>query len=122
MKKDHGQVRSFTCAFKGIGRTIRSEAHMRVHLVFAVIALFACWFLQVEAWGWVAVILCIGMVFSAETFNTAVEALSDKVCSEEHRLIEIAKDAAAGAVLICAIASVVVGLIVYVPAAVELFF
>lgn len=114
--KNQSQVKSFAVAFVGIGRAFMSEVHMKVHLVFAVMALIACWVLQVELWGWCAVIVCIGMVVSAEVLNTAIEALCDKVSPDYDHLIEIAKDAAAGAVLVLAIASIVVGLIVFIPA------
>lgn len=118
--KNQGEAQSFAVAFRGIGRALRGEVHMRVHLVFAIAALVACWVLRVEAWGWCVVIICIGSVIAAEVLNTAFEALCDKVSSEFHPLIKVAKDAAAGAVLVLAIASVVVGLIVFVPAFVKL--
>ena len=49
--KNQSQVKSFAVAFVGIGRAFMSEVHMKVHLVFAVMALIACWVLQVELWG-----------------------------------------------------------------------
>ena len=73
------------------------------------------------AWGWCVVIVCIGMVIAAEVLNTSIEALCDKVCPEYHHLIEVAKDAAAGAVLVLAITSVIAGLIVYGTALVNMF-
>lgn len=115
------QVQSFAVAFQGIGRAFKTELHMKVHLVFAIAALLACWLLHVEAWGWCVVVICIGMVISAEVLNTAFEALCDKVAPEFHPLIKVAKDAAAGAVLVLAITSVVAGLIVFVPAFMWLF-
>lgn len=114
--KNQSQAQSFAVAFAGIGRALKSELHMKVHLVFAVAALAACWLLRVEAWGWCVVIVCIGMVISAEVLNTAIEALCDKVSPEYDPLIKVAKDAAAGAVLVLAITSVIAGLVVYVPA------
>ena len=117
---NESQLESFAVAFKGIGRAFKTEVHMRVHLVFAIAALLACWLLHVEAWGWCVVIVCIGMVIAAEVLNTAFEALCDKVSPEFHPLIKVAKDAAAGAVLVLAIASVIAGLIVYVPALMKL--
>lgn len=115
MKSD-SQLQSFAVAFQGIATAFKNEMHMKVHLVFAVLALLACWLLQVELWGWCVVIICVGLVISAEVLNTALEALCDKVSSEYDPLIKIAKDAAAGSVLVLAITSVIAGLIVYVPA------
>ena len=114
------QAKSFAVAFAGIGRAFASELHMKIHLVFAIAALAACWILQVEMWGWCVVVICIGMVISAEVLNTALEALCDRVTTERDDQIKIAKDAAAGAVLVLAITSVVAGLIVYIPAILKL--
>lgn len=114
------QAHSFAVAFASIGRALRSELHMKVHACVGVLALLACWVLQVDAVGWCLVVICIGCVMAAELFNTALEALADKVSPEYDPLIKVAKDAAAGAVLVLAIMSVVVGLIVFVPAALEL--
>ena len=113
--KNTSQVKSFAVAFEGIWAAFKSELHMKIHLFFAIAALVACWFLQVETWGWCVVIICIGMVISAEVLNTALEALCNKVSEEYDPYIKVAKDAAAGAVLVLAIASVVVGLIVFIP-------
>lgn len=114
--KNTSQAKSFAVAFQGVGRAFASELHMKVHLFFAIAALVACWFLQVELWGWCVVVICIGLVVSAEVLNTALEALCDKVSPEYDEHIKVAKDAAAGAVLVLAITSVVAGLIVFIPA------
>lgn len=116
MMKNDSRIQSFAVAFQGIAAAFKSELHMKVHLVFAIAALLACWLLSVEPWGWCVVIICIGMVFAAEVLNTALEALCDKVSVEYDPLIKVAKDAAAGAVLVLAITSVIAGLIVFVPA------
>ena len=114
------QAHSFAVAFASIGRALKSELHMKVHACVAVLALLACWALGVEPFGWCLVIICIGCVIAAELSNTALEALADKVSPEYDPFIKVAKDAAAGAVLVLAIMAVVVGLIVFVPAAMEL--
>lgn len=119
--KNQSQAKSFAVAFAGIGRAFLSELHMKVHLVFAILALIVCWVLHVEPWGWCVVIICIGMVISAEVLNTAIEALCDKVSPEFDHLIKVAKDAAAGAVLVLAITSVIAGLVVYGTALVNMF-
>ena len=118
--KNQSQVKSFAVAFAGIGRAFKGELHMKVHLVFAVLALLACWLLRIETWGWCVVIICIGMVVAAEVLNTSIESLCDKVSPEFDELIKLAKDAAAGAVLVLAITSVVAGLIVYISAIINL--
>ena len=84
-------------------------------------AVLLCVLLQVPAWGFVAVIMCVGIQLAFETLNTAVEAVVDLASPDIHPLAKRAKDCAAGAALIAACMSVIVGLVVYVPAALRLF-
>ena len=89
---------------------------MRIHLCFAIAAVVLGFVLRIDAASWLAVILCICLVFSLEVLNTALEALVDLVSPEYHELAKRAKDCSAGAVLVCAIGSLVVAAIVYLPA------
>lgn len=107
---------SLKFAAAGIVHTIRSQRNMRIHVFVAVCALLASYLLKLDPSEWGIILLCIGLVMAAECFNTAVEALVDLASPEVHPLAKIAKDCAAGAVLICALISVVAGLAVFVPA------
>jgi diacylglycerol kinase (ATP) len=71
--------------------------------------------LQIERDEWLALVLTIALVLAAEGFNTAVEAAVDLASPFYHPLAKIAKDVAAGTVLLTAIASVIVGLILFLP-------
>ena len=64
---------------------------------------------------WCIVILCFGIVLAAEGFNTAIERLVDLVSPDYHPIAGAVKDIAAGAVLLCAIASAIVGTIIFLP-------
>ena len=68
--------------------------------------------LDFGTYDWIAVVLCIGMVLSAEAMNTAVELLADALHPDRDERIRVVKDVAAGAVLITAIVSVVVAILV----------
>jgi diacylglycerol kinase (ATP) len=61
------------------------------------------------------VVMCIGTVIAAELFNTAIEKLVDLVSPERHPVAGQVKDIAAGAVLICAVAAAIIGLIIFIP-------
>ena len=111
-----GLARSFRFAFIGIGNTIKTERNMRIHVAFAVLALLACAVLRCTPMEWVAVIVMIALVFAGELMNTAIESAVDLASPEIDPLAKRAKDCAAGAVLVFAIAAVVVGLIVYITA------
>ncbi len=107
--------RAFSCAWSGIRYTLSTQRNLRIHLVFAAIAVVAGFALGIPASSWCAVVLCIVAVFALEIVNTAVESVVDLVSPDYHDLAKHAKDCAAGAVYIAALGSIVVALIVYIP-------
>lgn len=115
MKKANTLLHSFGYAAQGV-KAASSERNFKVDCAAALVALALCAVLQVPVWGWVAVIVCIGMVLAAETANTAIEAVVDLASPELHPLAKRAKDCAAAVPLILAATSVVVACIVYGPA------
>jgi diacylglycerol kinase len=109
------RVRSFGPALRGIGAMLRNEHNARIHALatgVVVVAGVAC---EIERSEWLAIVVAITLVWVAEAFNSALEALGDAVSSEVHPLIGRAKDVAAGAVLLAAIGSLVVAALVFVP-------
>lgn len=117
---DDGLASKFRHAYDGFFQALRSERNLRIHCIIAVVALSLCFVLHVPAWGWVAVILCIGAVIAAELGNTALETIVDLVHPDYHELAKRAKDIAAAFVLVLAFISVAVGLIVYITSFIEL--
>lgn len=115
LKRKNNLVKSFGYAASGVVQA-GSERNFKVDVVAAVVVFAACALLQVPAWGWAVVAVCVGVQLAMETVNTAIEAIVDLASPEIHPLAKRAKDCAAGAALITACASVVVGLIVFVPA------
>lgn len=115
LKRKNNLMKSFGYAASGVVQA-GSERNFKVDVVAAVVVFAACALLQVPAWGWAAVAVCVGVQLAMETVNTAIEAIVDLASPEIHPLAKRAKDCAAGAALITACASVVVGLIVFVPA------
>lgn len=88
---------------------------MQIHIVAAVLALAASWWLQIPPLHLILVLLAIALVWSLELVNTAIEAVVDLLSPDWHIKAKIAKDAAAGAVLVAAIFSVGVGIAVFGP-------
>ena len=115
LKRKNNLVKSFGYAASGVVQ-VGSERNFKVDVVAAVVVFAACALLQVPAWGWAAVAVCVGVQLAMETVNTAIEAIVDLASPDIHPLAKRAKDCAAGAALITACASVIVGLIVFVPA------
>jgi diacylglycerol kinase len=110
-----GFFRSFSFAGQGVWHVVRTQRNMRVHLLAASAAIVAGLVLRIGAADWACVLAAIGLVLTAETFNTVVEALTDLCTDEYHPLAKIAKDAAAGAVLISSAAALGVGVAVFLP-------
>ena len=106
---------SFVYAFKGIFRTIANERNLRIHLTcityMVSILLLTDWFVLSRT-DWAVLMLAGGSVIGCEIVNTAIENAVNLASEEYTEYGKIAKDAAAGAVLICAIFAVIVGLII----------
>lgn len=109
------RIKSFAYAFKGVCSFLTKEHNAWIHCTAIVVVSIAGWALGITRMEWVAVTICFGMVLAAEAFNTAIERLVDLVSPDFHPIAGDVKDVAAGAVLICAIAAAIVGLIVFVP-------
>lgn len=109
------RIKSFAYAFKGIGSFLPKEHNAWIHCTAILIVTIAGFTLGITRMEWVAVVLCFGVVLAAEAFNTAIERLVNLVSPDFHPIAGDVKDVAAGAVLICAIAAAIVGLIIFVP-------
>ena len=107
--------RSFGYAFRGIGMMIRTQANARIHTTATVLAVGAGFWLGIAPGEWCAVSAAIGLVWTAEGLNTALEAVVDLVSPEQHPLAGRAKDVAAGAVLCAAVAAFVIGVLIFGP-------
>lgn len=108
-------IKSFGFAGEGIRALFAREANAKIHLCFAVAVIIAGLVFGISRIEWCVIALCIGGVFMAEGFNTAVEKLADKVSPQRDPLIKAAKDVAAGAVLLFVFAAVACGLIIFLP-------
>lgn len=110
-----GRIRSFRHAIIGIIRMIRCQHNAWIHAAATLVVLAAGLFLRVSAADWCWIILAISIVWTAEALNTAFEFLADAASPEFHPLVRDAKDVAAGAVLLTAIAAFIIGIIIFWP-------
>lgn len=106
-------VESFRYAVRGIMTACREERQMKVHTLAAVMAILCGVIADLSRAEWAILILTIAMVITLELVNTAAERIVDMVTEEYHPLAEKAKDIAAGAVLVGAVASVIVGICLF---------
>ena len=115
------RLKSFTYAFNGLKVLFQEEHNARIHLFATICVIIAGVLLKLSPLEWVAVAFAIGLVFSGEIFNSAIEDLSDVVCPERDERIKKVKDLAAAAVLVNAITAAAIGLLVFVPKIIQLF-
>lgn len=115
-----GRIRSFRYALAGIWRMIHCQHNAWIHAAATCVVLAAGFFLRVSAADWCWIILAVSIVWTAEALNTAFEFLADAASPEFHPLVRDAKDVAAGAVLITALAAAVIGGIIFWPHVAEL--
>ena len=109
------RLAGFQFAFEGIFEVIKSQSNFKIHLLAAFLAIFAGLYLKISSTEWCLIIGCIALVLSAETFNTAIEYLTDLVSPDYHILAKKTKDAAAGAVLLIAAGAAIIGFIIFLP-------
>lgn len=106
-------VDSFNYAINGIVETVRTQRNMRIHLIAALCVLIACFLIDISKAEFLILCITVTMVLAAEVINTAIESAIDMAANHYHPLAKIAKNAAAGAVLITAINSLIVGYIIF---------
>jgi len=105
-------IDSVNCAIEGIIYTARTQKHMRNHFISALVLLLLVLFLRVSALEFTLLAVSVSFVLFAELMNTAVEVVVDMISPEYHPLAKIAKDVAAGSVLVSAIGAMVTGYLI----------
>lgn len=117
--KNENMARSFANAFAGLWAVWRSQRNARIEAGIALGVVVLGLVLRLPTSDWALLVLTIGLVLAAECFNSALEALVDLAHPGYHTLAKLAKDTAAGAVLLLSILSVIIGLLVLGPPLLE---
>ncbi|MDD6650712.1 MAG: diacylglycerol kinase family protein [Eggerthellales bacterium] len=115
MKPSYSLFKNFGYSFAGIAQAFKTGTNIRIQSAVGVLAIVLGFVFGITPEQWLAVVICIGLVLGGECFNSALEAVVDLASPEYHDLAKAAKDMAAGAVMIFAAASFVVGCIIFVP-------
>jgi diacylglycerol kinase len=108
-------IAGFGYAFSGLWYTLRTQRNARIHLGIAILAIILGIFLHISAVEFAMVFVAITSVFIAEMFNTVIETCVNLISPEYHPLAKLAKDIAAGAVLLSAMLAIVIGLFIFGP-------
>jgi diacylglycerol kinase len=106
---------AFRYAFEGIVHVLKTQPNARVHVAISLAVIGLGLWLGLSPAEWAIVVVTMAVVFVAEFVNTAVEAAVDLVTEDRRPLAKVAKDAAAGGVLVAAILAVIVGLLILGP-------
>lgn len=106
-------VDSFNYAITGIIYAVRTQRNMRIHMITALLVLTACFFYDLSKFEILVITITITMVIMAEMINTAIECAIDVTANFYHPLAKIAKNTAAGAVLITAVNAIIVGYVIF---------
>lgn len=116
----HNRIQSFKYAFNGLKIVFKEEYNARIHLLISLVVIICGFIFQISILEWISICFVIGLVISMEIINSAIENLSDFVSPEHHKLIKKVKDLSAAAVLFCAITSVVIGFLIFLPKIIHL--
>lgn len=109
------RLKSFGFAFNGLKVLFVEEHNARIHLFATVLVIVLGFYLNITLFEWIALVIAIGFVLAAETFNSALENMSDFISEARNIQIKKIKDLSAAAVLISAITALVIGMIIFVP-------
>jgi diacylglycerol kinase len=109
-------LESFNYALNGIEYALKTQRNLRIHSVIAVLVIILASLLNLHNIEWAIIVLCIALVYFAELSNTALEVLMDSYYGDKYsELAKNAKDIAAGSVFSCAIFSIIVGMLIFIP-------
>ncbi|PGM57092.1 diacylglycerol kinase family protein [Bacillus sp. AFS053548] len=114
-KKRTHLLKSFGFAFSGIFKVIKDERNIKIHLFAALISIGLAFYLHISRIDWLILLLIITIVISLELVNSSIEAVVDLASPNKHPLAKKAKDVAAGAVLVAAIVSIIIGALLFFP-------
>jgi undecaprenol kinase len=120
-KRRHPLIRSFYFASRGIIEACKTERNIKIHSTVAILVVLIGWFFSLNWLEWLFILVAIVGTITLELVNSAIERVVDLVTQEYHPLAQQAKDIAAGAVLLYAIFSCVVGIIIFWPKVISLF-
>lgn len=124
MQRDKGikrTINSFKYAFNGLIDAYRTEQSVWIYIPVSLLVILAGFLLKISTFEWLIIILILGIILSLELINTALEAVVDLATEKYHPLAKKAKDTVSAAVLVFAVASVIIGLIIFIPKIILLF-
>ena len=117
-----GLKTSFVNAGKGVKYVFKHEQNFRIQIFISILVILLAWFVDVSRAEWVLLILIMLAIMSLELINSAVEKFSDVIKPRLSDQVKIIKDIMAAVVLLASLGSIIIGLIIFWPHLVALFF
>jgi len=114
-------IKSFIYAFEGIFYSLRDNQNLRIHFIGAIIVILTGVFFKVNRFEMGIIGIMILLVIMAEMINTTIEEIVNLIVNEHRKEAKIAKDVAAGMVLVAVAGSVVAGIFIFTPYIIKLF-
>lgn len=114
-RRSFSRLVAFKYAFSGWWYVLRTQPNAWIHATATVTAVALGIFLKITSQAWATLLLAIGLVWTAEFVNTALEAVVDLASPEMHPLARVGKDVGAAAVLISALVAIMIGIIILGP-------
>jgi diacylglycerol kinase len=111
----HRRILSFKYAFEGLAIAFKEEPNLLIHLTLSLLAIVGGFYFQITRTEWFIVIILIGLVFSLELTNSAIETVVDSFTSEAHPGAKYAKDVSAAAVLVASLTALIIAIMIYLP-------
>ena len=108
-------INSFKHAIEGLISPASDEENMKVHFIVMLCVIVLGIIVKLSKMEWIICIMLFGIVISAEIFNTALERAMDYINDDYDEDIKFIKDTSAAAVLVAAVASAVIGLMIFLP-------
>lgn len=115
-------IKSFGFAFYGLKDALTHEKNFQIQYVIALIIVGAGIYFSLNSTEWMILLICFAVVLSFEMINSAIEKLCNLVCAELNPIIKRVKDMCAGAVLLSAIITFIIGCIIFIPKIKWMFF
>ncbi len=108
-------LHSYRYATAGIKHTLRTQVNIWVQIAVGLLVILAAVYGHLSRWEIGLLVLTVGAVVAAEMFNTALEEILDLIEKKHHLKVKVAKDIAAGAVLVLAFTSLLIGILILLP-------
>ncbi len=107
------RIHAFGHAFSGLLAAFKAEAHLKIHVLATIFIVVCGFYFNITNTQWLVIIMCCGLVITAELFNSAIEKLCNLISPQQNPTIKFIKDVSAAAVLILCVMALLIAVIIF---------